>query len=294
MMSNASGQARPAKKDRRKQTRETATGLRDDQKKTATYRRLLWRGGIGVALVAAATIVALVIITQSTPSGAGPRNMASDGILIGGDGATVSAANTPALAAAAQPVATDQTQLDDMVNIDIYVDYLCPACGQFDTTNAAQIASWVTAGNATLELHPISIRDTSSLGTNYSTRAANAVACVANFQPDSFLAVNTALFANMPAENSAGLTNSELQNVIETAGAADSNIPECIRNETFSPWVGEASDRALTGPLPNADIAKITGTPTVLVNGTSYRGSLTDRAAFLAFVTAHTSTPAGE
>jgi len=284
MMSNASGQPRPPRKDRRDQARDNAKLMRDEERKRARHRRMLWRGGIGLTLLAAATVVALVIVNHMAPSGTGPRNMASDGILIGGDGTTVSAATTPALAAGAKPASTDQSRLGDMVNIAIYADYKCGLCGQFEATNGAQIESWVTAGNATVELHPISILDASSLGTNYSTRAANAAACVANYAPDSFLAVNAALFANQPAENSSGLTDAELQSLIVNAGVTNVSIPACITNATFVPWVGAASDRALKGPLPNADIRKVTGTPTVLVNGVSYTGSLRDATAFEAFV----------
>ncbi|TFD76317.1 DsbA family protein [Cryobacterium psychrophilum] len=291
MMSNASGQPRPPRKDRRDQAREQSRLMRDDEHARAKRQRLLRRGGIGGiggVLLAAATVAALVVANQNTPSYAGPLNMASDGILIGGDGTTVSAAMTPALAAGAKPVATDKSQLSDMVNIDIYVDYMCLLCGQFEATNAAQIASWVTAGNATVELHPLSILDTSSRGNNDSTRAANAAACVANFAPDSFLAVNTALFAKQLAEETGGLTDAQLQSLIEKAGATNPNIAACITKETFVPWVRAASDRALKGPLPNADITKVTGTPTVLVNGASYKGSLSDAKAFEAFVTAQT------
>jgi len=284
MMSNASGQARPPRQDRRDQARENAELKRDEQRTRARRSRMLWRGGMGVVLLAAATVVALVIVNHTAPSGTGPLNMASDGILIGGDGTTVSAATTPALAAGAKPVSTDQSRLGDMVNIAIYVDYLCPLCGQFEATNGAQIDSWVTAGNATVELHPISILDAASLGTNYSTRAANAAACVANYAPDAFLAVNTALFTNQPAENTGGLTDAELQSLIADTGTNTVNIANCITNQTFVPWVGAASDRALKGPLPNADIHKVTGTPTVLVNGVSYTGSLRDATAFEAFV----------
>jgi protein-disulfide isomerase len=40
----------------------------------------------------------------------------------------------------------------------------------------------------------------------------------------------------------------------------------------------------LNGPLPNTTVSAVTGTPTVLVNGQQYQGSLTDAGAFAAFV----------
>jgi nucleoid-associated protein YgaU len=57
-----------------------------------------------------------------------------------------------------------------------------------------------------------------------------------------------------------------------------------VTEQTFASWVGGATDRALTGPLPNSDVRAVTGTPTVLVNGVSYTGAFDDAAAFEEFV----------
>jgi protein-disulfide isomerase len=285
MMSPAPGQSLPPRKDRRELAREKARALREEQQKRQRRRRLAWRGGVAVAILAVAAIVAIVIVNGVRPAAAaGPRNMASDGILLTGGGTSVTAVSTPALAAGEKPVATRPSAAAGTVNIVMYVDYLCPYCGQFETTNAAQINSWVTAGNASLELHPISILDSSSAGTKYSTRAANAAACVANFDPDHFLAVHTALFAQQPAENAPGLTDAELAKLVTGAGVTDAKVPGCITDQTFAPWVHAATDRALAGPLPNTDVKKVTGTPTVLVNGKAYSGPLGDAAAFATFV----------
>jgi protein-disulfide isomerase len=285
MMSPAPGQSLPPRKDRREFAREKARAVREEHQKRQRRRRLAWRGGVAVAILAIAAIVAIVIVNGARPAAStGPRNMASDGILLTGDGTSVTAVSTPALAAGEKPVATRQSTGADTVSIVTYVDYLCPFCGQFEATNGKQISSWLTAGNATLEVHPISILDSSSSGTKYSTRAANAAACVANFDPDHFLAVHTALFAQQPAENTAGLTDAELTKLVTDAGVTDAKVPGCITDQTFASWVRAATDRALAGPLPNADVKKVTGTPTVLVNGTAYSGALDDANAFATFV----------
>jgi len=284
MNAKTPGQSLPPKKDRREVARETARIQREEQKKRDARNRWFLRGGIGLALVAVAAIVAVLIVGSIKPPSAGPLNMASDGILMQGDGSTVSAVPTAATAADAEPVPTDVSALTSTVNIAVYVDYLCPYCGQFETTNGAQLASWLTAGNITLETHPISILDQSSAGSKYSTRSANAAACVANYQPDSFLDVNTALFANQPTEGTTGLTNDELVSLVEEAGVTDKAVATCITDQEFSGWVGDATDRALDNPLPNTDIGALTGTPTVLVQGVQYTGDLGDAAAFEAFV----------
>ncbi|MFC5929277.1 hypothetical protein D6T64_20420 [Cryobacterium melibiosiphilum] len=284
MTSNGRPAPRPSLKDRRADAREHARQLREDSARRVRTRRLLWRGGIGVGLLAVATIVAVVLVGAARPAAVGPLNMASDGVLLGADATGVVAAPTLALAADEDPIDTDPAALANLVNITMYVDYLCPYCGQFDTNNAEQIASWVTAGNATVEIHPISIMDGSSAGTSYSTRAANAAACVADTAPDSFLAVNTALFAAQPEEQTAGLTDAELLAVLRSAGVQSDAVTDCVTGQAFASWVAAATDRALAGPLPNADVQTVTGTPTVLVNGVSYAGAFDDAAAFEQFV----------
>jgi protein-disulfide isomerase len=284
MNAKTPGQPLPPKKDRREVARETARLQREEQKKRDARNRWFLRGGIGLALVAVAAIVAVLIVGSIKPATPGPLNMASDGILMQGDGTTISAVPTAATAADAEPEPTDVSALTSTVNIAVYVDYLCPYCGQFETTNGEQLASWLTAGNITLETHPISILDSASSGSEYSTRSANAAACVANYQPDSFLDVNAALFANQPAEGTTGLTNDELVSLVEEAGVTDASVATCITDEEFSGWVGDATDRALDNPLPNTDMGALTGTPTVLVQGVQYTGALDDAAAFETFV----------
>ena len=289
MNSKIPGQPQLPKKDRREEARESARRMREEQKKRDQRRRWYLRGGIGIALIAVATIVALVIIGSVRPATPGPLNMASDGILLQGDGSAITAVPTEATQPDAEPVATDLSAHTDTVNISVYLDYLCPFCGQFEVTNAEQLNSWLTAGNITLEVHPISILDGSSAGSKYSTRAANAASCVANYQPDSFLDVNNALFMSQPSEGTAGLSNDELISLVETAGVTDTAVASCITDQEFSGWVGDATDRALAGPLPNTDVAKVEGTPTVLVQGKQYTGALDDAAAFETFVMAQAS-----
>ena len=292
---STSGQARPPKKDRREDARETARLMRAEQVKRDKRRRLFLRGGIGIGLLAVVAIVAVVIVNNVTaPAAPGPANMASDGILLSSDGTTVSAATTAALEADADPIATAADQSDDTANIVMYIDYLCPICGDFETTHGEKITDWVTAGDATVEVHPISILDRLSKGTEYATRAANAAACVANYDPNNFLDFNAAMFAGQPAENTTGLTDAELTSLVEGAGVTSPEVASCIADQTYSGWVDASTQRALEGPIPNSDIAQVKGTPTVLVNGVQYTGSNSDAASFEAFVTAQTTGAEGE
>ena len=269
---------------RRDAAREAARIAREKAKKQERLRRWLIPTSVTVGVLAIATIVTLVIVNSAPApqTDAGPQNMASDGILLVGEGGKMVAVTTPAIPASGTPTPSEPD--DSVANIVMYVDLSCPACQAFEATNSPFIESVVASGDATLEVHPIAILDRSYQGTLYSTRSNNAGACVANFVPDSFYDFMTAMYVNQPAETSTGLTNSEIVDVAKGAGIDNADVDKCINGETFTSWVHAATQRAQDGPLPNANIEAVAGTPTVLVNGIQFTGSITDAAAFQAFV----------
>lgn len=270
---------------RRGAARERAREARAKDLARRRRNRTLGISGIVVAAVTVVAIVALVIASAVQPAGPGPRNAASDGVLLHGVHGEVEPVRTAAIPDGGSPTPTAQDR--SVANITVYADYMCPYCNQFETSQMQQIRQWVADGTATLELHPVSLLDGESLGSRYSTRSAAAAACVADLEPDAFLAVNTALYEHQPSESTRGMTNDELAAVAEEAGATRADVASCITGQRFAGWVADASDRVLHGPVPNSSLRRITSTPTVVVNGARYTGSLTDRAAFAVFVERH-------
>jgi protein-disulfide isomerase len=278
-----------SKKDRRDHAREIAREQREAEKKRRKRNRIILQGSVILGLIAVITVVTLVFISANRPvvPVPGPANMASDGILLQGDGTgAIVAVPTDPIPVEGTPTPTDLADYSDTVNIVMYIDYLCPICRAFEEANGAQLEQWVSQGVATLEYHPISFLDRFSQGTRYSTRSANAAACVADTAPDSFFIATTALFANQPAENSSGLTNGEIISTLEQVGVTDAEVAECINDGTFLGWVADATERATTGPIPNSDLESITGTPTVIVDGYRYPGAIDNAEEFAAFVSA--------
>lgn len=272
-----------SKKDRREQAREHARELRELEAKKRQRRRWFVQGGVILGALAIATVVLLIVTSLVTPAGPGPRNMASDGILFDSTaGAAMSPVKTDALESSATPIPTTQSDVGP-VSIVVYVDYQCPFCAQFEEANGRQIVQWVAAGIATLEMHPVAVLDQYSLGTRYSSRAANAVACVADREPDEFYLASTALFAAQPEEGTSGLTNDEIVSIVEGAGVTDPAVAQCIQNESFKAWVSAATERTRS-PIPNSDEPYLDSTPMVLVNGQRYTGAPSDAKAFLTFV----------
>lgn len=271
---------RPSKNERREAAREKAKVQREAQRKKDRRNRVLLQGGLVVVVLAIVAGVAVIIATAIRPASPGPANMASDGIVFGQDMKVVP---SDALAAGAEPQAT---KTDPSVpNIRIYLDYLCPFCGQFEETNAEQLTSWAESGTVTVEYHPIAFLTSKSAGTQYSLRSANAAACVANYSPNDWPALNNALFANQPEEGTAGLTNDQIKKLVADTGTSEAKkINSCIDDFTYKSWVQNATDRALGEPIPNSSLEKLQATPTILVNDKQYTGSITDAKEFQAFV----------
>lgn len=273
-------ESKASNSERREAAREKARALRDQHRKKERRNRVLLQGGIIAGIVAIVVIFAVIITSSVKPPASGPRNMLSDGIVIGADLAAVS---TPGLEAGAEPVATPENP--DVLAIRVYVDYFCPFCGDFEKANSEQIATLVEQGVATVEIHPVAILDRVSLGSRYSTRAANAAACVANYSPDSFYDFNSAMFAKQPDESTTGLTDAELIAIAKGVGVVQqSKITDCIDGLDFEQWVEDATGRAADDP----DLQGEQGfsTPAVFVNGKKFLGNVSDPTDFAQFIAA--------
>ncbi|TXK19722.1 thioredoxin domain-containing protein [Homoserinibacter sp. GY 40078] len=262
---------RPTKNQRREEAREAARAQREKaQKRQKTLRWLIPTvASVAILAIVGGVIWAVVALQPAPKAVDGPANMISDGILFEADGdGGVTYVATPAVQAGEDPQPTEQRE--GVLNIVTLVDFSCPACKAFEETYSESIQSLVADGSATLEVHPVAILDRLFLGSEYSTRSNNVAACVAEYQPESFLDVMAAMYANQPDEQTTGLTNAEIVSVVEGAGVTNDDVTQCITDETFTPWVTTATSRS-----------GVQGTPTVIVNGTTWDSSTMDFPAFL-------------
>ncbi len=146
----------------------------------------------------------------------------------------------------------------DPVKLTIIEDFQCPACRQFEQQFGPVIAELRQNPKVAVDYMPIAFLDRMST-TDYSSRSANASACVAestakNGDWTTWLKFHDSLYANQPEEGGAGLSDDELNNLAKQAGAQ--NIKQCITDRQFGGFVEETTKKA------NA-----TGTPTVRING---------------------------
>ncbi|HEY5319588.1 MAG TPA: thioredoxin domain-containing protein [Galbitalea sp.] len=287
---------RPTRNAKRELAREHARIAREKVQKQQKRRRLLTQLGVGIVVLALVAVVAIVIVNanhtanvaKASQTTSGPKNMLSDGILLTGSNSSITAVKTAAVKAKGKPVTTDESKYPGKANIVEYIDFQCPYCDQFETADGANIQKWVAAGKATVEIHPLSFLDAQSGSNRYSSRAANAAACVAQYDPNDFLKVVTNMYKNQPAENTGGMKDSKLVSIVAGGGASSSQIAACINGERFKSWVSAASARANVSVFGGTVDKNNISTPTVFVNGKQWNPSsataLTDPSQFTSFV----------
>lgn len=239
---------RQTKKQRIDEAREAARLAREKRERRQKLLKWLVPTLVSIAVLGiAAIIVAVVVIVvpQSENPGA-PANMASDGILFEGSDGEIVPVESPAREAGEVPVQSDPG--GDVPHIQAYVDWTCPACKGFDEQYGAQINELVAAGEATYEVFPIAILDPKYQGSQYSTRSANAAACVANYAPEQYLEAEAAMFAGQGQEGTSGLSDDEILTILSDAGIDDVDITSCIDDLEYGDWVAAATQRATSNP----------------------------------------------
>ncbi len=251
---------RPSKNQRREEAREAARTARE---KTLKRQKLLkWLvptiASVAILAIVAGVVWAVIAFQPPPKKEAGPQNMLSDGIVFEADGdGGLRHVATAAIKKGADPVAT--TPREGVLNFVTFIDFTCPACKQFEDAYASSIQALVAKGTATLEVRPVAILDRYFTGREVSTRANNVAACVANYEPDSFLDVMSAMYTNQMPEGGTGMNNAALVEVVKGAGVENPDVISCINEESFTPWVTAATARS-----------GVRGTPTIIVNGTQW------------------------
>ncbi|WP_291278242.1 thioredoxin domain-containing protein [Galactobacter sp.] len=175
--------------------------------------------------------------------------------------------------------AADSGPVDGKVRVIVYQDLMCPYCKQFDDNFGETLAKWAEDGDVVVDHRVVSILDGMST-TQYSTRVAGAMACVADEAPSSYTAVLRAYYkAQGPkaeggldvSEGSAGLTDQQLTELAEAQGAPES-VGTCIQEQRFASWVKASTARASAND--------VRATPTVLVAGQAWDSTDTDFEAW--------------
>jgi protein-disulfide isomerase len=270
-------EVRKSKAERTAEAREKARLIREAQQKKDKRNKMLIGWGIVAAVVAILAVVALVVTTsirQNTPiADQGPvpasANVNGGVILLANtevkktEPATVDVTTLTKPETVPSPVVAPgaEAEAGQPVKVIAYIDFICPVCKRFEDTYNDALTSLRNEGKITMEYRPLGFLDRQS-STNYSSRSANAAACVADKAPEKYAEYVDVLFANQPAEGGAGLSDDKLKSL---ASDIDADINSCVDDKTFRPYVKYSTDLAAnTG---------ISGTPTVFVDGKQWDGA---------------------
>jgi protein-disulfide isomerase len=159
---------------------------------------------------------------------------------------------------------------DAKVTMDLWVDYSCPHCQEFEATNNDTLTSLVAAGDVAVTYHNIQIV------TDYGTEAGSASACMAVHDPNAWPAFNAALYANHTADTDSWTASDFKQ--FAAANGAGSATQSCIEGGTYKSWITDNTNASTR--------VGVTGTPTMFIDGqktdTLSGQALTDRVHQLA------------
>lgn len=157
------------------------------------------------------------------------------------------------------------TAKKDVVRVVVYEDLQCPICQRFEQADGQYLANAVERGDIEVEYRFVAFLDDTGMSPNeYSRRASNAVLCARETGPKQFKQLHDLLYANQPAERTLGPTNNELVKSAVSVGVKQADAEDCILKQKYVPWLKKS-----TAAMPKA---KVTGTPTVRVNGLDVKG----------------------
>jgi protein-disulfide isomerase len=136
--------------------------------------------------------------------------------------------------------------------IDVYIDYQCPACKNFELINGGYLNEVIAQNKAKVVYHPMTFIGPESI------LAANAAACAAD--ENEFVDMNLALFQGQASsENSGKWQNDTLLNLGKSVGINSAKFETCIKDGNYVKWTGNVSAASAK--------ANVNSTPTIFVNG---------------------------
>ncbi|MEZ5093769.1 thioredoxin domain-containing protein [Nocardioides sp.] len=137
----------------------------------------------------------------------------------------------------------------------IYEDFICPACGYFESVTHEKLEQAAADGKVYVEYRPFNFL--SRLGP-YSGEAANAFRAVwETAGEDAAMKFHDALFKDQPSEEGPFPDSDWFVEKAVAAGADEAKVRPAIENKEYMDWVDKAT----------ADASEVRSTPTVYLNG---------------------------
>ena len=201
-------------------------------------------GAVIAVTVVLAVVVAIVIGNNSKSGSSATSAQSVPAGVVGGTGGGILA---------------DPAAKSTAPTLDVYADFQCPVCGQFEKAFGPTLTNLAKTGQIKYVVHMMTFLDT-NLGNDSSKRSSNAAACAAD--AGKFLEYHSAVFAGQPAKEGAGYTNAQLTEFAATAGITGPALTtwqKCTDSGQHDQYVADVADAS--------GKAGITQTPTFKLNG---------------------------
>lgn len=263
----APNEPHPTKAQRREAARAKAKALREAEERRARRSTITRRSLIGAGTLAAVGTAGWLVYDHRRDVAEAAARAGS--LLPAGGGITEQKAEkkgipSPVLANGSWTYGKTSA-LDTVVSgapvLDVYFDYSCHFCANFETLHAQEINALLDAGRITLVLHPSDI-----LTQDWTDMVMNAMGLVLDEAPESSLAFHTAalrFFSEVFAsKDGSRLTVESLVTAAASAGVpADitGRFDKTYRSNTYGPWTVLAQESFQGRGLE--------GTPTVFLGG---------------------------
>lgn len=184
---------------------------------------------------------------------------------------------------AVAPSSSQQTAMDDIpvtrdggivvvgkpdakVTLDVYEDFICPACGAFEKAYSKKVEEHIIDGSVQVRYHMLPMLNDRSDPPGYSMDSANAGLCAAD--AGKFPAFHASLFNNQPEEGSRGWDRQQLASLGGRLGITSADFKTCVTSGKYNNLVQANMDAVGQAPYLQQeypDGTKGFGTPTIAV-----------------------------
>jgi protein-disulfide isomerase len=250
------GAERTARK--RRQAAQAGGAKAVAQARGASGDRRKWIIGISAVVVVAALVIGGVIWTISD------KNKTKDQVI---NPATSSL--TGGVTQKRDGVVVTVGKAGAKASIDVYADFLCPICGQFEKTYKTDVEQAINDGKLQVRYHMVPLLNDRSDPPGYSLDSANAALAAAD--AGKFLQFHDALFASQPEEGKRGYDKAQLIKLGNDVGITDPAFAQTVNAGTYDQQVNTAFQQIENDPKLAQDFGNGQsgfGTPTVTSNGT--------------------------
>jgi protein-disulfide isomerase len=232
-----------SKQSRELNRTERAAAIQADQARGERNRKVAITAGIIAVLVLVVAGGFWATRGSSTAVAGTPKNLQ---VAVSGNTLVVGPASAP-------------------LKVTVYEDFQCPFCREFESGSRDFLHTDAAQGKVQVTYQPFNLLT----ADDYSARALSAWAAVLQKgTPKQALAMHDVLYENQPYENASSKPDAaKLRSFAKDAGVKDSSVLDAI---------GGTDDAVVTETNQAADTAKVTGTPTVFVNGQELQGSSVD------------------